>query len=141
MTGLQHPHRADCRDSSAQGVRPVGALHGASRINCREMNVRNPFGRRGAPTKRTMSVAQEVQIRRRLARQLRDARQALGLTQDALAERLHVSQGRIKAYEGARAMPRTHELPLLCRTLNLEPNSLLGFSKARRHARAQSKSR
>jgi ribosome-binding protein aMBF1 (putative translation factor) len=89
--------------------------------------VRNPLGRKGVPTKHLLSRRDEAEFCRRLGHRIMTARTKLRLTQDQLGQRLGASQGRIAAYETGRAAPRVPELPVLCRELHTDPNTLLDF--------------
>lgn len=100
----------------------------ASNTNTRSSTkIRNAFGRTGRPAKRVMEPTEDALFRYRLALRIRATRKRLGLTQTELAVRLRVSQGRINGYETGRGMPRTHDLPALCRALHTDPNALLEF--------------
>jgi len=55
-------------------------------------------------------------------------RKALGMKQLALALHLGVSQARIAHYETGRGAPRLAEVPVICRALKCDPNSLLQFT-------------
>lgn len=82
-------------------------------------------GRTGVPSKRLVPVAEVTLFRRLFGARFREAREALGLTQPELAHQLGVSQGRIAHYETGRGLPRTYEIPALCRVLKCDPNFLL----------------
>lgn len=59
------------------------------------------------------------------ARIIREARQAAGLTQRELAERLGVITGTIGYYERGAGMPKTDNLFALCNILHIKPADLL----------------
>ena len=59
------------------------------------------------------------------ARIIREARQAAGLTQRELAERLGVITGTIGYYERGAGMPKTDNLFALCNILHIRPADLL----------------
>jgi DNA-binding transcriptional regulator YiaG len=85
-------------------------------------------GRRGIPCKRLASHVDEKQFRLQFGARFREAREALGTTQSELATVFGVSQGRIAHYETGRGLPRSYEIPALCRVLQCDPNFLLNFS-------------
>jgi DNA-binding XRE family transcriptional regulator len=84
--------------------------------------------RKGIPSKRPLTQADERASRLQLARRIRELRKSLGMKQRDLAAQLGVSQGRIAHYETGRGAPRLHEVPALCRALKCDPNSLLQFT-------------
>lgn len=96
----------------------------------RRSNARNDGGRKGVPSKRSRTPTNEAAFRREFAIRVRDQRKHLGLTQGELAQILGVSQERIAHYETGRGLPRTPDLPLLCRALSTDPNTLLGALNA-----------
>ena len=59
------------------------------------------------------------------ARIIREARQAAGLTQLELAEKLGVTIGTIGYYERGAGMPKTDNLFALCDILHIRPADLL----------------
>ena len=59
------------------------------------------------------------------ARIIREARQAAGLTQKELAEKLDVTIGTIGYYERGAGMPKTDNLFALCDILHIRPADLL----------------
>lgn len=59
------------------------------------------------------------------ARIIREARQAAGLTQRELAERLGVITGTIGYYERGAGMPKIDNLFALCNILHIRPADLL----------------
>lgn len=59
------------------------------------------------------------------ARIIREARQAAGLTQLELAEKLGVITGTISYYERGAGMPKTDNLFALCDILHIRPADLL----------------
>lgn len=59
------------------------------------------------------------------ARIIREARQAAGLTQLELAEKLGVTIGTIGYYERGAGMPKTDSLFALCDILHIRPADLL----------------
>ena len=59
------------------------------------------------------------------ARIIREARQATGLTQLELAEKLGVTIGTIGCYERGAGMPKTDNLFALCDILHIRPADLL----------------
>lgn len=67
-----------------------------------------------------------------LATNLRKARQAAGLTQAALAERLGVSDRAVSRWECGTAMPDVALLPGLAFLLNISVDALLGVDSQRR---------
>lgn len=56
---------------------------------------------------------------------LRAGRMAAGLTQEAAAEKLHVTQSTVSAWEGGTAYPTPGNLVRLARLLNLDAGDLL----------------
>jgi DNA-binding transcriptional regulator YiaG len=87
--------------------------------------------RKGFPSKRLLTRADERAFRLQVAGRIRDLRKALGMKQREFAAHLGVSQARIAHYETGRGAPRLHEIPLICRALKCDPNSLLRFAKNR----------
>jgi DNA-binding transcriptional regulator YiaG len=85
-------------------------------------------GRKGIPSKRLLVQADERAFRLQVAARIQDLRKALGIKQHELATHLGVSKGRIAHYETGRGAPRLHEVPMLCRALKCDPNSLLQFT-------------
>ncbi len=65
------------------------------------------------------------QARRTIARRIRTARKASGLTQHQLATLLGVSQSRIAHWETGRGAPRIEDIGLIARTLRMDCNALL----------------
>ena len=62
----------------------------------------------------------------RLGAEIRDRRQALGMTQIELGKRLGVTFQQIQKYEtGANAIASTR-IAALCKALDIEPNDLFG---------------
>lgn len=59
------------------------------------------------------------------ARIIREARQAAGLTQLELAEKLDVTIGTIGYYERGAGQPKTDNLFALCNILHIRPADLL----------------
>jgi len=59
------------------------------------------------------------------ARIIREARQAAGLTQKELAEKLDVTTGTIGYYERGVGQPKTDNLFALCNILHIRPADLL----------------
>lgn len=94
----------------------------------RRNRVKNTCGRRGVPSKHILPPIDETRLRQLFSVRMRGLRQNAGLTQYDLADFLGVSQGRINAYERARAMPRAVDIHSLCRALKTDPNALLGFT-------------
>jgi len=84
--------------------------------------------RKGFPSKRLLARADEQAFRLQVASRIRDLRKALGMYQRELAAHLGVSQARIAHYETGRGAPRLHEVPMICRALKCDPNSLLQFT-------------
>jgi DNA-binding XRE family transcriptional regulator len=84
--------------------------------------------RKGFPSKRLLAQADEQAFRLQVASRIRDLRKALGMYQRELAAHLGVSQARIAHYETGRGAPRLHEVPMICRALKCDPNSLLQFT-------------
>jgi DNA-binding XRE family transcriptional regulator len=84
--------------------------------------------RKGVQSKRLLAQADERAFRLQVANRIRDLRKALGMYQRELAAHLGVSQGRIAHYETGRGAPRLHEVPMICRALKCDPNSLLQFT-------------
>lgn len=56
-------------------------------------------------------------------------RRELGLSQEALAEKLDVSRQAVAKWEAGQAFPAAERLALLCRVLELSPAELLGLSE------------
>jgi len=86
-------------------------------------------GRKGIPSKRLLAHADERTFRVQIARRIQNLRSALGITQSELAAHLGASQGRIAHYETGRGAPRFHDVPVICRALGCDPNSLFEFTK------------
>lgn len=55
-------------------------------------------------------------------------RRELGLSQEALAEKLNVSRQAVAKWEAGQAFPASERLAELCRMLELSPAELLGLS-------------
>ena len=60
---------------------------------------------------------------------IRTRRQALGLTQEALADKLGVSAPAVNKWERALNYPDITLLPALARTLGVDLNTLLSFQE------------
>ena len=60
---------------------------------------------------------------------IRTRRQALGLTQEALAEKVGVSAPAVNKWEKALNYPDITLLPILARTLGVDMNTLLSFQQ------------
>lgn len=60
-----------------------------------------------------------------LGNRLRTARQAIGLSQDQLADRLEISKASLSAWERGAAHPSTEKLPLIRNTLKVSLDQLI----------------
>ena len=85
-------------------------------------------GRRRPQTKRRLAKAAERAVRRQVARRIRELRKKLGIKQRELGAHLGVKQACVAGYENGRIAPRLHEIPMICRTLKCDPNSLFQFT-------------
>jgi len=67
-----------------------------------------------------------------LARQIRNARASLGLTQESLAATCGVTRSAIALFETGRSRPSAAVLHALCQTLGLDPAEALAAAAAPR---------
>ena len=72
-----------------------------------------------------------------IAQLLREKRNALGLTQEQVADRLGVTAPAVNKWEKGLCCPDLALLPVLARLLKTDPNTLLGFREDSRTGRSR----
>lgn len=71
--------------------------------------------------------AEATRVRHEFGQRLKAARQAIGMTQQEIAQRLGLTRNGYQFYELGKRDPSLPKLMQLCKVLNVSPNELLGW--------------